>query len=322
MIGDSGRLKDARRLFQAIPIKTTYTPMKYNTRIAPSPTGDMHIGTARTAYFNWLAAKASGGEFYLRIDDTDKARSKPEYVEVIKNTLVWLGLDWDDLVFQSDRADFYKKRIGGELYKRVYVEDGAVKLSMKDRPDNLPLSWNDEVVGVVPITPNDFLDMDGMVLVKSDGMPTYNWATVVDDLEMKVNFIIRGTDHITNTSKQVILWSLLGAEIPKFAHVGLIGEKGKPLSKRDGAASMLFYREKGYDADAVLNFLARMGWSPTVDDKTTKMLPREKMLDMFLSCGKMKGNLANLDLAKLEAFDRKYKAAKKIWRTGEKLIEG
>ena len=126
------------------------------------------------------------------------------------------------------------------------------------------------------------------MLVKSDGMPTYNWASVVDDLEMKVNFIIRGTDHITNTSKQVVLWSLLGAEIPKFAHVGLIGLGGKPLSKRDGAASMLFYREKGYDADAMLNFLVRMGWSPSVDDKTTKMLPREKMLDMFLSCGKMK----------------------------------
>ena len=297
------------------------TVMKYNTRIAPSPTGDMHIGTARTAYLNWLAAKASGGEFFLRIDDTDKARSKPEYVEVIKDTLIWLGLDWDDLVYQSERTNFYKSRISAGVFKRVYVEDGAIKLSMKDHPDNLPLSWHDEVVGTVPITKNDLDDMEGMVLVKSDGMPTYNWATVVDDLEMKVNFVIRGTDHITNTSKQVVLWSLLGAEIPKFAHVGLIGLNGKPLSKREGAASMLYYREKGYDPDAVLNFMVRMGWSPTVDDKTTKMLPREKMLYMFLSGGKMKGNLANMDLAKLEAFDRKYKAEKKIWRNKDKLID-
>lgn len=293
--------------------------MKYNTRIAPSPTGDMHIGTARTAYFNWLAAKSSGGEFYLRIDDTDKLRSKPEYVDVIKETLTWLDLTWDDLVFQSERLNFYKSGLAG-IFKHVYTEDGAVRLSTKYFPANLPKNWYDEVIGEVSITQNDLDDMNGMVLIKSDGMPTYNWASVVDDMEMKVNFIIRGTDHITNTSKQVILWFLLGVEIPKFAHVGLIGLKGKPLSKREGAASMLYYREKGYDADAVLNFLVRMGWSPTVDDKTTKMLPKEKMLYNFLSGGRMRGSLANMDLDKLEAFDRKYKASKKIWRTGEKLV--
>lgn len=287
----------------------------YNTRIAPSPTGDMHIGTARTAYFNWLAARATGGKFYLRVDDTDQARSRPEFVEVIKDTLAWLGLDCDGVVFQSRRN--YRVPDG----MPVYFEDGAVKLA---RPTgDVPKTWHDEVVGDVSITPADLDDLDdmaGMVLIKSDGMPTYNWASVVDDADMGINLIIRGTDHVTNTSKQVVLWFLLGHKLPQFAHVGLIGLSGKPLSKREGAASMLFYREKGYDADAMLNFLVRMGWSPTVDDKTTKMLPREKMLSMFLSGGKMRGSLANMDLARLEAFDRKYKASKKIWRTKEKLI--
>jgi glutamyl-tRNA synthetase len=288
--------------------------MIYNTRIAPSPTGDMHIGTARTAYFNWLAAKASGGKFYLRIDDTDKARNIPGCVDVIKDTLTWLGLNWDELVFQSQRT-YPTDKIP------TYESEGAIRLSLKEKDwFGLPKSWTDEVVGEVKITDNDLKDMEDMVLIKSDGSPTYNWASIVDDMLMKVNYIIRGTDHITNTSKQVILWSMLGAEIPKFAHVGLIGEKGKPLSKRDGAASMLFYQDKGYDADAMLNFLARMGWSPTVDDKTTKMLSREKMLQMFLTQGKMKSNLANIDMDKLEAFDRKYKAAKKIWRNGDKLL--
>jgi glutamyl-tRNA synthetase len=291
----------------------------FNTRIAPSPTGDMHIGTARTAYLNWLAARSTGGKFYLRIDDTDQVRSKPEFVEVIKDTMTWLGLTWDELVFQSQRFDRYKAALS-VILKNLVIEEGAVKLRLYDH-HSLPNRWTDQVVGEVKITESDLADMDVMVLIKSDGSPTYNWASVVDDLDFRINLVVRGTDHVTNTSKQVILWHLMGATIPEFAHVGLIAQGGKPLSKREGAASMMFYRDKGYDPDAVLNFLVRMGWSPTVDDKTTKMLPREKLLNMFLSGGKMRSSLANMDLAKLEAFDRKYKAAKKIWRTGERLLK-
>jgi len=291
----------------------------YNTRIAPSPTGDMHVGTARTAYFNWLAARATGGKFLLRIDDTDLARSKPEFVEVIKDTMMWLGLTWDELVFQSQRFDRYKAALS-VILNNVVIEEGAIKLRLYDH-SGLPTTWRDMVVGDVKITGTDLADMDGMVLIKSDGSPSYNWASVVDDFDSRINLVIRGTDHVTNTSKQVVLWHLMGATIPEFAHIGLIAQGGKPLSKREGAASMMFYRDKGYDPDAVLNFLARMGWSPSVDDKTTKMLPREKLLNMFFSGGRMRSSLANMDLAKLEAFDRKYKAAKKIWRTGERLLK-
>ena len=293
----------------------------YITRIAPSPSGSVHIGNARTAYLNWLAARASGGKFILRIDDTDLARSKSEYVDTIIDTMKWLGLDYDELVFQSNRFDSYRElahRFNGNF---TYEEDGAIKFKLPDFKDDLPQSWHDEIGGDIKITDDDFQRMNGTVLIRADGTPTYNWASVIDDMDMGINFIIRGVDHITNTAKQVIFWHLLGHKIEKFAHVGLIGEKGKPLSKREGAASMLYYRERGYDPDAVLNFLVRMGWSPTKDDKSTAILPKEKVLELFFTGGKMRSSLANMDLQKLEAFDRKYKAQKGIWRNKDKLIE-
>lgn len=293
----------------------------YNTRIAPSPTGDMHIGTARTAYFNWLAARSTGGKFILRIDDTDMARNKPEYIDVILKTMAWLGLDYDQLVRQSDRFEVYR-RVAEGWVERGWAErfHNAIMFKMKTR-DGLPGSWSDEIVGKVPITKDDLNIIDKDVLIKSDGSPAYNFATVVDDRDMGINLVIRGTDHITNTSKQVVFFHVLGAEPPKFAHVGLIYSGGRPLSKRDGAASMLKYQEAGYDPDAVLNFLARLGWGPKVDDKTTKLLPKDKMLQMFLKEGKMRSQPASFDLAKLESFDRKYKAKKGVWRTAQKLME-
>lgn len=279
----------------------------------------MHVGTARTAYFNWLAARASGGKFILRIDDTDPTRSKAEYVDVIVQTMKWLGLNYDEMHFQSGRYDRYRQ-LADRFLEEGYAlkDDGAIKF--KTPEVDLPDTWTDEITGPKRITKDDIEKSDGTVLIRSDGSPTYNWASVIDDMDMGVNYIIRGTDHITNTSKQVILWHLLGATMPKFAHVGLIGEKGKPLSKREGAASMLYYRERGYDPDAVLNFLARLGWGPTVDDKTTKTLPRDRMVELFLAGGKMKASIANMDMQKLEAFDRKYKAQKGVWRTGENLV--
>lgn len=296
--------------------------MNYVTRIAPSPTGDMHIGTARTAYHNWLAARASGGKFILRIDDTDTARNNPQSVKVIFETMDWLGLNYDQMFRQSERFERYRKAID-ELKFGVSQVDGALVFNYIDVETcpGLPRTWHDEVAGDVKITDDDLERMQGMVLIRSDGTPTYNWASVVDDMDMGVNYILRGTDHITNTSRQVVLFHLLGATIPKFAHVGLIGIKGKPLSKRDGAASMLHYRNVGYDPDAMLNFLVRLGWGPKVDDATTKMLPRERMLELFLTGGNLKNNLANLDMVKLEAYDRKYKAAKKVWRNKDVLMD-
>jgi glutamyl-tRNA synthetase len=168
----------------------------------------------------------------------------------------------------------------------------------------------------VAITETNVKNADGMVLIKSDGSPSYNFATVVDDIDMDINYIIRGNDHTTNTSRQVILFDILGKPLPKFAHVGLIAIGNKPLSKREGAAGISYYRDKGYDVEAFLNFLARLGWSCKEDG----ILPKERMLAMFLTEGKMKANMANLDLNKLEAFDRKYKAQKGIWRNKDKLI--
>lgn len=296
--------------------------MILNTRIAPSPTGDMHIGTARTAYFNYLAARATGGKFLLRIDDTDINRNKPEYVDVIVETMKWLGLDYDDLVYQSQRFDLYKS-YADKLVDSGWAEvkDGGIVFVLKDK-DIAPPYWVDEISGPVDITADDLDNVNGIGLIKANGSPSYNFCSIIDDAELGINYVIRGVDHIPNTARQVILHKVLFGykPWPKFAHVGLIGINGKPMSKRDGAASMLYYRDKGYDPDAMLNFMARMGWGPRVDDKTTKMLPKEKMVEMFMTGGGMRNAMSGYDLNKLESFDRKYKAAKKVWRTGEKLI--
>jgi glutamyl-tRNA synthetase len=302
------------------------------TRIAPSPTGDMHIGTARTAYFNWLAARASGGKFILRVDDTDQKRNDPAYTEVILSTMKWLGLDYDEIVFQSSRFDIYRAVADSLIHDGWAVtKDGATVFTLESRRKEgyvFPPSWKDEIKGDIRITEDDKDHMEGMVLIKSDGSPSYNFCSIVDDMHMDVNFIIRGVDHITNTAKQVVLWDAIngghkirdGKPLPRFAHLGLICIGGKPMSKRDGASSMLNYMKAGYDSDAMLNFLARLGWGPTKDDKSTALLPRDKMLEMFLTLGKMRSQPSNFDAGKLESFDRKYKARKGTWRTGDILI--
>ncbi len=296
---------------------------KFNTRIAPSPSGDMHFGTARTAYQNWLLARATGGRFILRIDDTNAEKINDAYVQVILETMEWLGLDYDEIYFQSKRTKFYQDAVGWLMQKGfAHKEDGAVRLDLYGpRRFSMPESWHDEVVGDIPITKDDLEKIDGMILTRSDGSPTYHLASVCDDIQMGVNFIVRGADHITNTSRQIALFRALEGEIPKFAHVGLIHHNKKKLSKRDGAASMLWYREKGYDPDAVLNFMLRLGWAPTVDDKSKKVIDREYALQLFLTEGKMNAKSANMDLEKLEAYDRKYKAKKGVWRNRDKLIE-
>lgn len=293
----------------------------YNTRIAPSPTGDMHLGTARTAYFNWLAARSSGGKFILRIDDTDADRSKPEYTQVILDTMNWLGLDYDAIEYQSKRIERYKDVAGWLVAKgraKVNAYGGPVCVLWPEG-FTVPDSFKDELAGEVKITdrdkelmiPNKDADNNGVVLLRGDGTPTYHFACVVDDIDMGINYVIRGVDHLTNTARQAAIYAAMDAPLPKFAHIGLIGIGKKKLSKRDGAASMLHYRDAGYDPDAMLNFLSRLGWGPTVDDKTTALLPRERMLELFLSGGSMRNTPANMELHKLDSFDRKYKARKK-----------
>lgn len=291
------------------------------TRIAPSPTGDMHLGTARTAYFNWLAARATGGKFILRIDDTDPERSKPEYTDVILKTMEWLGLEHDEIHYQSKRYEryrdicetHYKSLPGGERGMET-AGDQPIRLFM----DGMPKVWEDELAGEVKIGDDvrTYMRDTGLVIFRSpdaNGVrhPTYHWASVVDDIDMGVNCIIRGVDHTSNVPKHIAIYQALGAPLPKFYHIGLIGSGGKKLSKREGAASMLQYQEKGYSPDALLNFMARLGWGPKVDDKTTSLLPREAMTKLFWEGGRMRNSFANADWAKLEWYNKKYKAGVK-----------
>ena len=189
----------------------------YNTRIAPSPTGNMHLGTARTAYFNFLVARASGGKFILRIDDTDKDRCTVEYLNDIKQTMQWLGLNYDEEVIQSERlhrhVSMAKAIIGLNIAREL--DDGAIVLNL---PEDMPKAWTDEIAGEIKITDRDLELIDGLVLVRSNGMPTYNWASVLDDHDCGIDYIIRGHDHISNTAKHIAIFTACGMPIPKFAH--------------------------------------------------------------------------------------------------------
>jgi len=303
--------------------------MSYTTRIAPSPTGDMHVGTARTAALSWLAARASGGKFILRIDDTDVDRNQEATVDVIFKTLEFLGLGYDELYYQSKRGEIYAGVLA-DLERSGFtkkLDNGAIALDMSK---GCPTVWRDEIAGEIEITDTNVSQMDGRagtpILARGgdkQGQVTYQFASVVDDYLMGVDYIIRGTDHITNTAKQVAIWvamSLTAAqghtetfkvrELPKFAHVGLIFKGGKKMSKRDGAASMLHYQRDGFDPDGMMNFLCRMGWSVFRDDKSNSIIPREKLIRMFLTEGKMRNTNANFDEAKLMWYDRKFKAMK------------
>lgn len=278
------------------------------TRIAPSPTGDFHVGTARTALFNWLAARASGGRFLLRIDDTDLARNDEASVKVIHDCMDWLGLDYDDTFRQSDRLDRYRA-VADDLIasgKAVRADNGGILLS-----GGVALPWTDRVGGTnTPVATHQALASD-QVLIKADGMPVYHFASVVDDIDSGVNLVIRGIDHHTNTYRHTAIYGALGHPLPEFVHLGLIMLDGKKMSKRDAAASLLGYRDAGIDPDAMNNFLLRMGWGPKVDDKSTAMLDRSQALALFLDGGKMRNTPAAFDLAKLNSFDRKFKARKR-----------
>ena len=283
------------------------------TRIAPSPTGMFHLGTARTALFNWLVAKATGGKFLLRIDDTDVARNTPEAVGIIYESMTWLGLDFACDFTQSARLGLYQHQAEQLVEKGYAYKDGeCIRLKL---PENLPAFWNDTIAGEIPITDHDKKSIDGLVLLRSDGMPTYHFASVVDDWSYGVTWVIRGHDHISNTPKHIAIALALntfGMHFnPLWSHVGLLTLNKKKLSKRDGAASVLAYRDQGIDPDAMVNWMLRLGWGPTVDDKTTALISRDRAIEMFLTGGKMRNSPANMDIQKLDSFDRKYKAKKK-----------
>lgn len=291
------------------------------TRIAPAPTGDLHLGTARTAYFNYLAAMATGGEMILRIDDTNAEKNIDSAYEVIYDSLDWLGLEYSEYFLQSDRTQLYQD-VAKRLYDKGYAvekDNGAIALMWNSA--FMPSSWYDDIAGDIAITDTNRNQIDQkLILTKGGdqlGTPTYQLATVVDDYYMGVNYIIRGTDHTSNTPKQLCLWAAIrdmendkDSKLPGFAHVGLIMKNKKKMSKRDGAASLLTYKEQGYDPDAILNFLLRLGWGPTEDNKANSIIWPERAASMFFSEGNMRSQNAGFDQAKLDWFDRTYKKMK------------
>jgi glutamyl-tRNA synthetase len=261
--------------------------------MAPSPTGLLHIGNVRTALFNWLFARHEGGEFRLRIENTDTAREVYEATEQIQESLRWLGLDWDGPVtFQLDRIG-QSQEVARQLVdeEKAYEDEGAIRFRM---PDEGVTAWNDVVLGRVEV-PNK--ELEDMVIVRSDGRPTYNFASPLEDVWDEITHVIRGPDHVSNTPKQINLLRALGADVPVYAHVPNVnGGDGKKLSKRHGAVTVYEFRKEGYLPEALMNFLALLGWS--YDDKTT-IMSRDELIERF-SLERVGASPATFDYAKLD----------------------
>ena len=243
--------------------------------MAPSPTGLLHIGSVRTFLFNWLFARPKGGEVLLRIENTDTSREVAEATEQIQRSLAWLGIDWDGPVrFQLDRMDD-ARLLGRQLVDegKAYEDEGAIRFRM---PDEGATAWDDIVRGRVEV-PNETIE--DVVIVRSDGRPTYNFANPVDDMLDGITHVIRGQDHISNTPKQLLILEALGAAPPVYAHVpDVLGDDGKKLSKRHGAQSVDDFRREGYIPEALVNFLARLGWA--YDDQK-EVFTRDELLELF-----------------------------------------
>jgi glutamyl-tRNA synthetase len=261
-------------------------------RMAPSPTGFLHVGTARTFLFNWLFARQQGGECLLRIENTDMNREVEGATEQIQRSLTWLGLDWDALSFQLDRTERCQQEARRLVESgHAYEDEGAIRFRM---PDEGVTAYDDLVLGRVE-TPNEVLD--DLVLVRTDGRPTYNFASPVEDWLDGITHVIRGRDHIPNTPKQINILRALGAEPPGYAHMpDVAGNDGKKLSKRHGAQSLDEFRDMGYYAPALMNFLALLGWS--YDDKTT-IMSRDALIERF-SFERVQPSPATFDYKKLD----------------------
>lgn len=242
-------------------------------RFAPSPTGYLHIGGARTCLFNWLFIRKEGGEFILRIEDTDLERSKKEYLDEILESIKYLGMDWDKIYYQSQRFDLYREYAQKLIDKnKAYRKDNAVFFKY----DFKSIEVDDLIRGKIIFTE---LPKSEEVLIKSDGSPTYNFSCVIDDFLMDIDCVIRGEDHISNTPKQILMYEALNFKKPKFAHVPLIlSPKGGRLSKRFGATSIREYKEMGYLPEALANYLLLLGWSP---GKNKEIISLKEAKDIF-----------------------------------------
>ena len=267
-------------------------------RFAPSPTGFLHIGGARTALFNYMYAKSQGGQFILRIEDTDQERSKQEYVDEILDSLTWLGFKWDEEpYYQSKRFSIYTEYAQKLLAEgKAYKEETAVILKMPQTQ----VIITDLIRGEIRFDTETIKDQ---VLIKSDGSPTYSFACVVDDALMDISHVIRGEDHISNTPKQIIIYQALGLKVPKFAHLPLImGSEGGRLSKRTGATAVTEYRNMGYLPEAIVNHLMLLGWSPGGNQEVVKF---EDAIKKF-SIKKINKTAAEFSLDKLDWVNAQY----------------
>ena len=267
--------------------------MSVRVRMAPSPTGFPHIGLVHTALFNWLFARHEGGEFRLRIENTDTSREVAEAVDQIRESLRWLGLDVDgEVTFQLDRMEHCKQEAQRLLAEgKAYEDEGAIRIRM---PDEGVTAWDDLIRGPIEV-PNETIE--DLVLVRGDGRPTYNFASPVEDWLDGITHVLRGDDHISNTPKQIRILEALGAPLPAYGHLAnILGPDGKKLSKRHGATSVDEFRARGYIPEALVNFLALLGWS--YDDKTTVM-SREELVERF-TLDRVGPSPAVFDYAKLD----------------------
>jgi glutamyl-tRNA synthetase len=317
-------------------------------RIAPSPTGNLHIGTARTAVFNWLFARHHDGQFILRIEDTDVERSRPEYTDNILEGLRWLGLNWDEgPEFQSKRLDLYKNAVQTLLEKglayRCYTtseELDALRTAQQEKnqaprydnrhrnltpeqeaaykaegrsyvirfkiEDDREIVWNDLVRGKMLWKGSD-LGGDMVIARASEdgvGQPLYNFAVVVDDMDMKITHVIRGEDHIANTAKQILIYEAFGAKVPEFSHTPLIlNLEGRKLSKRDGVTSISDFKQMGFTAEGLVNYMTLLGWSPP--DSTQEIFTLEEAAKNF-SFERVNKAGAKFDWAKLDWINSQY----------------
>ncbi|MEE3195679.1 MAG: glutamate--tRNA ligase [Candidatus Neomarinimicrobiota bacterium] len=313
-------------------------------RFAPSPTGKLHLGGARTALFNWLYAKHNGGNFFLRIEDTDTERSKQKYTDQILNSLEWLGLKWSEpLIYQSKRNFIYKEEVqklldNGRAYRcfltkeelqvareKAKKEGGEFRvpktyrdLSLDDQkglinsgqsftirlkiPSNGSTFFEDKIYGKINVNNKE---IDDFIIIRSDGSPTYNFTVVVDDNNMGINYVIRGEDHISNTPKQILIYSALNYPVPDFAHLPMIlGSDKKRLSKRHAAAGVEDFRKQGYSVDALLNYIAMLGWNSGSEDELFSL---EDLISKF-------------DINKIQKKGAVYDEKKLHWVAGQHMI--
>ncbi|MDA3869313.1 MAG: glutamate--tRNA ligase [Gammaproteobacteria bacterium] len=308
--------------------------MTVRTRFAPSPTGYLHIGGARTSLFSWLYAKKMGGEFVLRIEDTDRERSTPEAVDAIVDGMEWLGMEHDEgPYYQTQRFDRYKEVIqqlldSGHAYycscsRERLGELREQQMAAKEKPkydgccrdkglsaaDDTVIRFKNPLDGEVTITDHvrgtvviSNRELDDLIIERSDGTPTYNLTVVVDDWDMKITHVIRGDDHLNNTPRQINILNALGANIPEYAHLPMInGPDGKKLSKRHGAVSVMQYHEEGYLKEAVINYLVRLGWS----HGDQEIFTLEEMIEKF-DIKDINKSSSNFSIEKLQWMNQQY----------------